>query len=78
MGNVNNLLRSAATTFLTAFIALIPLSAVVNNDFSWVQSAAISAALTALRTLIAFLDPGNTSFGLGSNGVATEEDTLDA
>jgi len=74
MANINNLLRSALTTFVTSFIALIPLSAVVNNDFSWVQSAAIAAALTAIRTLVAYLDPGNTSFGLGTPDVTFTQD----
>jgi len=72
VSSISNLLRSAATTFLTAFIALVPLSAVLTKDFSWVQSAAVSAALTALRTLIAYIDPENGSFGLGSP-VATAE-----
>jgi hypothetical protein len=67
--NLKNLVRSAVTTFATAFLSLVPLSALVSNDFSWVQSALISAALTALRTAIAFLDPGNTSFGFGSQEV---------
>ena len=64
--SLSNLLRSAATTFVTAFVALVPLSALASSDFSWVQSAAISAALTAIRTAIAYLDPNNTSFGLGT------------
>jgi hypothetical protein len=80
--NLNNLVRSAATTFITSFIALIPLSALASNDFSWVQSAAIAAALTAIRTVVAYLDPKNTSFGLGSDvaveEVAVEEETVDA
>ena len=80
--NLNNLVRSAVTTFITSFIALIPLSALASNDFSWVQSAAIAAALTAIRTVVAYLDPKNTSFGLGSDvaveEVAVEEETVDA
>lgn len=58
--------RSALTTFVTAFVALVPLSAVVSRDFSWVQSAAIAAALATLRTIVAALDPGNTAYGVGS------------
>ena len=73
--NLNNLLRSAVTTFATAFIALIPLSALASNDFSWVQSAAIAAALTAIRTVVAYLDPKNTSFGIGSEQNTTFPDT---
>jgi hypothetical protein len=66
MANIASLLRSAATTFITAFIALVPLSAIANNDFGWAKSAAISAALTAIRTIVAYLDPGNTSYGIGA------------
>ena len=69
--SLSNLLRSAGTTFVTAFIALVPLSALASSDFSWVQSAAISAALTAIRTVVAYLDPNNTSFGIGS-GIAVD------
>ena len=89
--NLNNLARSAVTTFITSFIALIPLSALASNDFSWVQSALIAAALTAIRTVVAYLDPKNTSFGLGApevtfefddsvdlDAVGAEEDTVDA
>lgn len=74
MANINNLLRSALTTFITSFIALVPLSAVLANDFSWVQSAAVSAALAAIRTLVAYIDPGNTSFGIGSPDVTFTQD----
>jgi len=70
--SLSNLLRSAATTFVTAFIALVPLSALASSDFSWVQSAAISAALTAIRTVVAYLDPNNTSFGIGSGDAPVE------
>ena len=72
--SLSNLLRSAATTFVTAFIALVPLSALASSDFSWVQSAAISAALTAIRTVVAYLDPNNTSFGIGSGTAADSGD----
>ena len=66
---MNQLIRSAITTFVTAFVGLIPLSALANQDFSWLQSALIAAALTTVRTLIAFIDPQNTAFGVGSNTV---------
>jgi hypothetical protein len=76
---VNQIVRSALTTFIVTLIGLVPMSAVLNNDFSWVQSAAIAAALAAVRTLVAYIDPNNTSFGMGSDtGVATSEDTLEA
>jgi len=72
--NLNNLVRSAVTTFATAFIALIPLSALASNDFSWLQSALIAAALTTIRTAVAYLDPNNTSFGIGAPEVTFEFD----
>jgi len=75
MSAITPLVRSALTTFVTAFIALVPLSALASSDFSWVQSAAISAALTAIRTVVAYFDPNNTSFGLGSG---TAVDSTDA
>jgi hypothetical protein len=66
---MNQLLRSAVTTFVTSFIALIPLSALASQDFSWLQSALIAAALTTVRTAVAYLDPKNTAFGNGSSDV---------
>jgi len=66
---MNQLVRSALTTFVTSFIALVPLSALANQDFSWVQSALIAAALTTIRTVVAYLDPKNTAFGNGSPDV---------
>jgi len=69
---MNQLLRSAVTTFVTAFVGLVPLSAFANQDFSWVQSALIAAALTTVRTLVAYLDPNNTAFGVGVEPVLTD------
>lgn len=66
---MNQLLRSAVTTFVTSFIALVPLSALASQDFSWLQSALIAAALTTVRTAVAYLDPKNTAFGNGSSDV---------
>lgn len=74
MASISPLLRSALTTFVTSFIALVPLSALASNDFSWVQSAAISAALTAIRTVVAYIDPNNTSFGVGVDDETIEAD----
>lgn len=62
----NQILRSAATTFLVTFLGLIPVAAAVGGDFSWIQSAVVAAALAAVRTLVAYIDPGNTTFGFGS------------
>jgi hypothetical protein len=64
---MSNLVRSALTTFVTAFISLIPLSALAEQDFSWLQSALIAAALTTVRTVVAYADPNNTSFGIGAD-----------
>ena len=74
MSAITPLVRSALTTFVTAFIALVPLSALASSDFSWAKSAAISAALTAIRTVVAYLVPNNTSFGLGSGTAADSTD----
>jgi hypothetical protein len=71
---MNQLLRSAVTTFVTSFIALIPLSALASQDFSWLQSALIAAALTTVRTAVAYLDPKNTAFGNGAPEVTFEFD----
>ena len=62
----NQIIRSAVTTFLTTLIGLVPLSALLNQDFSWVQSAVAAAVLATVRTVIAYIDPGNTAFGVGS------------
>lgn len=61
-------LRSAVTTFVTTFVGLIPLATVISGghiDLTWVGSAAVAAGLAAIRTLIAWVDGGNTSFGAG-------------
>ncbi len=71
---MNQILRSALTTFVVSFVALVPLSALASSDFSWVQSAAISAALTTIRTVVAYLDPSNTSFGVGSDTTVEDGD----
>ena len=75
---MNQLIRSAVTTFVTSFIALIPLSALASQDFSWLQSALIAAALTTVRTAVAYLDPKNTAFGNGAPEVTFEfDDSVD-
>lgn len=75
---MNQLIRSAVTTFVTSFIALVPLSALANQDFSWLQSALIAAALTTVRTVVAYLDPKNTAFGNGAPEVTfTLDDSVD-
>ena len=64
--------RSALTTFVVTFIGLVPVSALVGGDTSWVASAVTAAILATLRTVVAALDPGNTSFGVGSEPVVDE------
>lgn len=63
---MNAALRSALTTFLVTLISLVPVSALVGGDVSWAQSALVAAGLAALRTLVAAVDPGQTSYGIGS------------
>ena len=75
---MNQIVRSAGTTFVTAFIALIPLSALASRDFGWLQSALIAAALTTIRTVVAYLYPNNTSFGLGSTPAVADTTQVDA
>lgn len=58
--------RSALTTFAATFIGLVPVTALVGGDVSWLQSAAVAAGLAALRTIIAALDPGQPLYGVGS------------
>jgi hypothetical protein len=59
-------LRSALTTFVVTFIGLVPVTALLNSDTTWVTSAVTAAVLATLRTVVAALDPGNTSFGVGA------------
>jgi hypothetical protein len=56
-------LRSFLTTFLTVFIAAVPLAAALEGDFTWAGAAAASALVAALRTLLAALDPGQPLYG---------------
>ena len=60
------LIRSFLTTFLTVFIGLIPVTALVDGDWTWLVAALSSAGLAALRTLVAYLDPGMTLYGVGA------------
>ena len=62
----NQIVRSAFTTFIVTLIGLVPVASIVGGDFSWIQSAVVAAALAAVRTLVAYIDPGNTAFGAGS------------
>ena len=71
-------LRSALTTFVVTFIGLVPLTALVGGDTSWATSAAVSALLAAVRTVVASLDPNNTSFGIGSTPTIPELDAPQA
>jgi len=60
------ILRSALTTFLVTLLGLVPVTALLGGDISWLQSALSAAILATLRTLVAYIDPGNTSFGIGA------------
>jgi hypothetical protein len=59
-------LRSALTTFIVTFIGLVPVSALVGGDTTWVTAAVTAAVLSTLRTIVAAIDPGNTSYGVGA------------
>lgn len=65
--------RSALTTFIVTFIGLVPVTALVGGDTTWVTSAATAAILATLRTLVAAIDPGNTSYGIGSEPIISDE-----
>ena len=60
------MIRSAVTTFVVTLIGLVPVAALVGGDTSWVTAAVTAAVLATLRTIVAALDPGNTSFGVGA------------
>lgn len=59
-------LRSFLTTLITTFLALVPVASVVEGDFTWAGAALLSAFVASARTVVAALDPGNTSFGFGA------------
>ena len=63
---IKSAIRSFLTTFLGALLTLIPVSAIVEGDFTWVTAALVSAATAALRTCLAALDPSMPLFGVGS------------
>ncbi len=65
-------LRSALTTFAATFIGLVPVTALVGGDVSWIQSAAVAAGLAALRTLLAAVDPGQPLYGVGGGETGDE------
>ena len=63
---IKSAIRSFLTTFIGALLALVPVAAVVEGDFTWVTAALVSAATAALRTLLAALDPGQPLYGVGA------------
>ena len=65
--------RSAVTTFFVTFIGLVPVTALVGGDTTWITAAITAAVLATLRTIVAAIDPGNTSFGVGSEPVVSDE-----
>ena len=58
--------RSALTTFIVTFIGLVPVTALVGGDTTWITAAVTAAVLATLRTIVAAIDPGNTSYGIGA------------
>lgn len=65
--------RSALTTFVVTFIGLVPVSALVGGDTTWITAAVTAAVLATLRTIVAAIDPGNTSYGIGSEPTISDE-----
>lgn len=70
--------RSALTTFIVTFIGLVPVTALVGGDTTWITAAATAAVLATLRTLVAAIDPGNTSYGIGAPADVPELDAVQA
>jgi len=68
--------RSALTTFIVTFIGLVPVTALVGGDTTWVASAATAAILATVRTVVAAIDPGNTSYGIGAPVDVPELDSV--
>lgn len=68
--------RSALTTFIVTFIGLVPVTALVGGDTTWITAAATAAVLATLRTIVAAIDPGNTSYGIGAPVDVPELDTV--
>lgn len=60
---MNPILRSALTTFISSALALIPLAPLSDEILIPVVYA---AAIAALRTILAFIDPQNTTYGIGA------------
>ena len=67
---LKSMLRSFLTTFGATFLTVAGgyIANVVQGDFSWWTSAAVAGAVAALRTVIAYLDPGQPLYGNGSGG----------
>lgn len=60
-------LRSALTTFITTLLGLIPVAAIVDGDFTWAGAAITAAVISAVRTTVAALDPGQPLYGIGAD-----------
>lgn len=60
---VKSLIRSCITTFLATLLAAVPVSA-LSGDVQWVGPAVLASLVAAVRTLLAYVDPGNASFGV--------------
>ena len=68
--------RSALTTFIVTFIGLVTVTALVGGDTTWITAAATAAVLATLRTLVAAIDPNNTSYGIGAHVDVPELDSV--
>ncbi len=68
--------RSALTTFIVTFIGLVPVTALVGGDTTWITAAVTAAVLATLRTIVAAIDPGNTSYGIGATVDVPELDSV--
>lgn len=64
--------RSFLTTFAVTFLSAVPIAALSALDFSWAPTAGLAAGVAAVRTAIAALDPGNSTFGIGATASLTD------
>lgn len=64
-------IRSCITTFLATLLVSIPVTA-LSGDLEWVGPAVLASLVAAARTLLAIIDPGNKTFGIGSGSVSAD------
>ena len=64
---MNPQLKAAGVSFVTTFlVAFLSLSAWSDVTADWVAVVAFSAVTGAARTIVAWLNPGNTEYGIGA------------